>query len=72
MPDPGSDRSGYLFHADTVDRAGCYAQFAAGTVFLKDTVHLPGCSDNGVNRAGANAFYATDAKLFINPGEYLP
>lgn len=55
-------------HVDAVDGAGRQAQVTAGAFVGDDGVHQLCGADDGIDRAGLNAFGATDAFGFANEG----
>ena len=57
------------WHLDAVYGAWRYAQLAAGASIGDDGVHEFGCADDGVNRAGLDAFGAADAFVFDDVGD---
>ena len=56
-------------HVDAIDRAGRQAKVTAGTFAGDDRVHQLGGANDGVDRAGLDAFGTTDAFGFANVGD---
>jgi len=58
-----SDR-GRLFHEhDAIEGTSWQAQFATRAITAHDRVHLLGCADDCIDRAGLDAQRTTDAAL---------
>jgi hypothetical protein len=67
-PFPVIHRWGYRLHENAIDRTRRDTQLAPCALFGDHRVHLFGCTNDGIYRAGLQAQGTTDAGRFINDG----
>src|SRR5690606_12947924 len=65
-PGPATDIRLDSDHVDAVNRAGFYAEIAAGALAFNDGVHVFGGPENGIYRTGLDALGAANAFVFTN------
>ena len=64
FPFPCRGPSRHWDHIDAIDRAGLDTEITTGALFGNNGVHLFCRAENGVDRAGLDAFCAADAFVF--------